>query len=264
MVFKGCANQNFQDPDGVYSQTLSTLYDSLISQSGSSKFYKTTAGQGQSAIFGLFQCRGDISSSQCKDCVKKTPKLVDKLCGKTIAARMQLGGCYMRYEVSGFKEVSGTELLFKICGSTQASGSGFGDRLDTALGEIVKGVGNGNGYYAGGYESVYVLGQCEGDLSSNDCMQCVKNAIQDAKSECGNSISAQIYLQDCYISYSYYPNGVPRKSDSVSSGTKQNTQKTIAMVLGGLVALGLIMACLLVIKSAVKKKSKSKFYTYNG
>ncbi|KAG9149436.1 hypothetical protein Leryth_003375 [Lithospermum erythrorhizon] len=200
MVFKGCANQKFQDPTGAYSQTLDSLYDTLIAQSATSKFYKTTSGQGQTAIFGLFQCR----------------------------ARVQLGGCYMRYEVSGFKEVSGTELLYKICGSTQASGAGFGDRLDTALGEIVKGVGNGNGYYAGGYESVYVLGQCEGDLGSNDCVQCVKNAIQNAKSECGYSISAQIYLQDCYISYSYYPNGVPRKS--VSSGTKQNTQRTIAML----------------------------------
>lgn len=220
LVFKGCADQKFQDQTGVYSQSLNNLFDTISSQSSSAKFYKTTSGQGQSAITGLFQCRGDLSSNDCSNCVKKIPDLSQKLCGNAIAARVQLGGCYIRYEVSGFRQGSSTELLFKICGSTQASGTGFQDRLDTALGEIVKGVGSsGNGFYTGGYGSVYVLGQCEGDLASGDCVDCVKTANQRAKSECGTSISAQIYLQQCYISYTYYPNGVPTRSLSSSSSS---------------------------------------------
>lgn len=227
LVFKGCADQNFQDSTGTYKQNLNTLLDTLISRSSAAKFYKTTAGNGSSsAINGLFQCRGDLSSDDCNSCVKRTPGLTQKLCGQAIAARVQLSGCYMRYEISGFRQVSGTELLYKICGSTRASGAGFGDRLDSALGEIVKGVGGGNGgFYAGAYQSVYVLGQCEGDLSGGDCVECVKSAIEKAKSECGSSISAQIYLQECYISYTYYPSGVPSDqrplSPSSSSGKKK-------------------------------------------
>lgn len=214
LVFKGCADQKFQDPTGVYSQALSSLFDALSSQSSAAKFYNTTTGQGQSAITGLFQCRGDLSNADCNSCVKKIPDIADKLCGKAIAVRVQLLGCYLRYEVFGFKQDSPADFLYKICGSTQASGAGFQDRLDTALGEIAKGVGNsnGNGFYTGGYQSVYVLGQCEGDLGTGDCVNCVKSAAQRAKSDCGSSISAQIYLQECYISYSYYPNGVPGKS----------------------------------------------------
>lgn len=206
-VFKGCADQKFQVP---YKQQLKNLLDSLVSQSSAAKFYKTTSGDGPSAINGLLQCRGDLSNGDCNNCVEKASSMAGKLCGEALAARVQLNGCYLMYEISGFRQVSGTEFLYKVCGSTRASGAGFGDRLDTALGEIVKGVGGGaGGFYAAGYQSVYVLGQCEGDLGGGDCVSCVKNAIDRAKSECGSSISAQIYLQQCYISYTYYPNGVP-------------------------------------------------------
>ncbi|XP_051118923.1 plasmodesmata-located protein 3-like isoform X2 [Andrographis paniculata] len=209
LVFKGCADQKFQDSS--YRQALTTLLDTLISQSASTKFNKATSGDGSSsAVTGLFQCRGDLSNADCNRCVKRTPDLAGKLCGEAIAARVQLTGCYLRYEISGFRQVSGTELLYKICGSTRASGAGFEDRLDMAMGEVVKGVGGGNsGFYTGAYQSVYVLGQCEGDLGNGDCVNCVKNAIEGAKTQCSSSLSAQIYLQKCYISYTYYPSGVP-------------------------------------------------------
>ncbi|XP_016466926.1 plasmodesmata-located protein 2 isoform X1 [Nicotiana tabacum] len=262
-VYKGCANQKFQDSTGVYTQTLNTLFDNLVSQSSSTKFHKTTAGGGQSAISGLFQCRGDLSNNNCNTCIKKIPEMSQKLCGQSIAARIQLNGCYLRYEVAEFQTVGPTELLYKVCASTRVSGDGFLDRLETALGEIAKGVSSsGNkGFYTGGYQSVYVLGQCEGDLGSGDCVNCVKNAAEKAKSQCGSSISAQIYLQQCYISYTYYPSGVPTKSFSPSGGAgiRKSTQKTVAIVLGGLVGVGLVLACLLFTKSAFKKKSYVKY-----
>ena len=38
------------------------------------------------------------------------------------------------------------------------------------------------------------------------------------------------------------------------AGTGNNTQKTVAIVVGGVAGLGLVIACLLVLKSAVTKK----------
>ncbi|GER24958.1 cysteine-rich repeat secretory protein 3 [Striga asiatica] len=260
LVFKGCADQSFQNFNAVYKQTLDTLLASLISQSSAAKFHKSTAGDGSpSALNGLFQCRGDLSQGSCRGCVERARGLARRLCGDAMAARVQLNGCYLRYEISGFRQVSGTELLYKVCGSSKPSGSGFETLLDSALGEVVKGVANG-GYYAGAYQSVYVLGQCEGDLSGGDCADCVKSAIDRSNSVCGGSVSAQIYLQACYISYTYYPSGVPNRQQpySPSGGGEgsagRNTQKTVALVLGGLVGVGLVMACLLFTRSAFKKK----------
>nr|GLL37596.1 cysteine-rich repeat secretory protein 3 [Ipomoea trifida] len=66
----------------------------------------------------------------------------------------------------------------------------------TALGEIAKGVETGNRFYTDDFESVFVLGPCEGDLGSVDY---VKIAAKKSKRTCGSAISAQMYLQQCYI-----------------------------------------------------------------
>nr|XP_043636637.1 plasmodesmata-located protein 3-like [Erigeron canadensis] len=280
LVFKGCANQKFQDPSGISSQNLQTLYNTLISQSSSNTFYNTTTGNDQltaTSLTGLYQCRGDLSNSDCNKCIKKVPDTIQKVCGgNTIAARIQLDGCYLKYEVVGFPPASSTDLLFKQCGTNRASGSGFDQRLESALEQIQKGVGNDKGFYSGVYQSVYVLGQCEGDLGNDDCGNCIKSAGENAKSVCGSSLSAQIYLEKCYISYTYYPNGVPGsgtggggggiqtgETETGGGGGRHSTQKTVAIIIGGLAGLFLGIAFLLVLKSAFKKK-KEKHSHYGG
>ncbi|KAJ9547913.1 hypothetical protein OSB04_020456 [Centaurea solstitialis] len=298
LIYKGCANQNFQDSSS--SENLKSLYENLVSQSSITNFFKTTsAGDGNdqstaTSITGLYQCRGDLSNGDCNTCVKKLPEMMKKLCNvDTIAARVQLGGCYLRYEVIGFPagSVDGAP-----CASRRASGSGFDERLAAALSLVPKGVANGKGYYAGGYQSVYVLGQCEGDLGGGECVNCVKSAVAIGKSECETAISGHVYLQQCYISYTYYPDGVPgagndlrtryffvkimempvvevalvvwrrrqRRTDGGDggggSGGRNNTEKTVAIVFGGLAGLGLVAAFLLVVISAFRKKKEHYSY----
>lgn len=262
LVYKGCAKQSFTDPAGIYSQALSALFQTLLSQSMKVKFYKTTTGTGQTTITGLFQCRGDLSNSDCYSCASRLPTLADKLCGKTLAARIQLYGCYMLYEVAGFAQISGMEMLFKTCGATNVAGTGFEERRDTAFSVLESGVISNHGFYTTNYQSVYLLGQCEGDVGDSDCGECVKSAVQRAQVECGSSISGQIYLHKCFISYNYYPNGVPRRSSSSSyphsssssSGTGQNTGKTVAIILGGAASVGFLVILLMFARGVMKKK----------
>ncbi|KAK1559938.1 hypothetical protein Q3G72_020204 [Acer saccharum] len=257
LVFKGCADQKFQNLADVYSQNLKTLLSSLVSQSSQKGFATTTSGDGQNAIMGLYQCRGDLTLSQCYTCVSKIPDMADKLCGKAIAARVQLSGCYLRYEVIGFKQVSETQLLYKVCGSTQESGTGFEERRETAFDMVKNGVKSNGLFYTGTYEQVYVLGQCEGDLANDDCGDCVQSATERTKNECGDSISGQVYLHKCFISYSYYPNGVSSTSSSSSPGvrtTRQHTQRTVAIAVGGVAALGFCVVLLMFARSLLKKR----------
>ncbi|XP_059432861.1 plasmodesmata-located protein 1-like [Corylus avellana] len=259
LVYKGCADQKFQDSTGIYSQNLKTLLSSLVSQSSQKPFSNATSGGGQNDILGLYQCRGDLTVSDCNNCVSKVSAMADNLCGKAIAARIQLYGCYLRYEVVGFKQVSDTELLYKACGPTQSSENGFEQKRDTAFDMVESGVKSDGGgasgglFYTGSYESVYVLGQCEGDLGTDSCVDCVKSAAERSKAECGYSISAKVYLQKCYISYSYYPSGVPSISSASGTGQKP-TQRTVAIAVGGLAAFAFVIVCLLFLKSLIKKR----------
>ncbi|KAI7743604.1 hypothetical protein M8C21_000803, partial [Ambrosia artemisiifolia] len=261
-IYKGCANQKFQDPSGISSQNLQSLYSTLIAQSSITNYHNATAGNDQltTSITGLYQCRGDLSNSDCNKCVKSTPEMIEKQCGRdTIAARVQLDGCYLRYEVIGFPVALATEFLYKQCGSGRVSGSG----LETAIEEVEKGIGNGKGYYTGVYDSVDVLAQCEGGLGNADCEKCVKSASENARTACGSSISGRVYLQQCYVSYMDYPNGAPGsggggviqtgETETGGGGSRHNTQKTVAIVIGGLAGLFLGIAFLLVLRSAFRK-----------
>ncbi|KAL1060713.1 hypothetical protein V6Z11_1Z076600 [Gossypium hirsutum] len=239
LVFKGCANQKFQDPSGVYLQNLKTLC-------------QLCSGEDPYAIMGLYQCRGDLTPSQCYTCVSKIPEMSDKLCGSAVAARFQLTGCYLRYEVVGFKQVPGTEFLYKVCGSSRAGGTEFESRRDAAFNMAE------NACFTPELISLSILGQCEGDLAASDCGDCVKTAFETAKDDCGDSVSGQVYLHKCYISYSYYSNGVPTISSPSGTGTRQHAQRTVAIAVGGVAALGFIIVCLMFLKSVFKKRrSKS-------
>ncbi|PWA66375.1 gnk2-like domain-containing protein [Artemisia annua] len=242
LVYKGCANQKFQDPSGISQLNLKQLYTTLITQSSTTNYYNTTSGNTQlttTSVTGFFQCRGDLSNNDCNTCVKRIPGVIQKVCGgDTIAARVQLVGCSMLYEIVGFPPTSPTDVLFKNCGSGKASGSGFDSRLESALGEVVKGVGGGGkGFYANAYESVYVLAQCEGDLGSGDCVNCVKSGVESVRSACGSSLSGQVYLEKCYVSYTYYPNGVPGSGTGGGGGIQTGARfaKSTANRISGIV-----------------------------
>ncbi|KAG8480998.1 hypothetical protein CXB51_025638 [Gossypium anomalum] len=252
LVYKGCAKQSFTDPAGIYSQALSALFQTLLSQSMKVKFYKTTTGTGQTTITGV------ISVTLCQ----QAPNFSRQTLWQNLAARIQLYGCYMLYEVAGFAQISGMEMLFKTCGATNVAGTGFEERRDTAFSVLESGMVSNHGFYTTNYQSVYLLGQCEGDVGDSDCGECVKSAVQRAQVECGSSISGQIYLHKCFISYNYYPNGVPRRSSSSSyphsssssSGTGQNTGKTVAIILGGAASVGFLVILLMFARGVMKKK----------
>ncbi|KAL8139142.1 hypothetical protein V2J09_005143 [Rumex salicifolius] len=275
LIYRGCADQKFPDPSDTYIQNLKSLFQTLISESTKTNFSKTTVGDGQDSIFGLYQCRGDLTTLDCYNCVSQFPKLTKKLCGKTIAARFQLLGCYMRYEISGFKQISSTELLFKYCRQDSnfgiASGnmsSGFDQNRDLAFQQVEKEVVSNGGFYTTSYESqLFVLGQCEGDLGGEDCGDCIRVAFERVKAECGDSIEGQVYLHQCYVSYTYYPNGVQQglQGSSSSGARHSNIQKTVAIVFGAAAGVGLIVVALLCTKSALKKKPQkhTTTYTYN-
>ncbi|XP_027188047.1 plasmodesmata-located protein 1-like isoform X2 [Cicer arietinum] len=258
VVYKGCSEQKLGQQS---SQNLQSLLSSLVSASGQKTFAATTTGDGQNAITGVYQCRGDLSTSDCYLCVSKIPNKLNKLCGGDVAAaRIQLSGCYLRYEVAGFKQEPQTQLLYKVCGSKKVKdgGVGFEEKRDSAFGMVENGVKSGGSlFYTGNYMSLYVLGQCEGNLGNDDCGDCVKSAQEQAKLVCGDSISAQIYLFSCFVSYSFYPNGAPSmsSSSSSSSGGNPHAERTVALAVGGVAAIGFLIVCLMFLKSVFKKRS---------
>ncbi|KAF5205538.1 cysteine-rich repeat secretory protein 3-like [Thalictrum thalictroides] len=254
LVYSNCAKQSFADSSGIYSKTLSSLFDSVVSQSSKTKFFKTSSSSESqtNSISALFQCRGDLSNGDCYNCVNKLPYILSNSCGETISGRIQLLGCYIHYELNGSPQISSfDQLLYKTCSAAQDVGSSFEDRKEASFAALERGIVSGSGFYTASYELVYVLGQCEGDLGTGACGECVKSAVQKAQVECGSSISGQIYLQKCFISYSYFPSGISRKS--YSEEARQNSGRTVALAVGATAGVVLGIMFLMFIKSLMKK-----------
>ncbi|GKV42330.1 hypothetical protein SLEP1_g49741 [Rubroshorea leprosula] len=83
--------------------------DNLLNQLGASGpnsgFYKTTAGEKSDKIYGLVQCRGDVSAANCANCTSKSiaVALQDFPVSKTV--KVWFTSCYLRYSDQPFFSV---------------------------------------------------------------------------------------------------------------------------------------------------------------
>ncbi|XVF57070.1 hypothetical protein PTKIN_Ptkin06aG0174100 [Pterospermum kingtungense] len=253
LIYKNCTSQTFTDSTRSHTEALSSFYQELITKSSHKKFYKTTTGDENNGISGLFQCRGDLSNNECYKCITSLPEMSNTLCNKAVSARIQLHGCYVHYEADQFTEESSKyELLHKICDEKKAVALGFEEVRDAAFAAVESGVVDGDGYYKENYELLQVIAQCEGDLGPCDCGTCVGTAVQIAQEECGTSLSGQIYMDHCFVGYGYYPDGIPDKINQGRKG-RNNTGKLFAIVLGGAAALAIGYIFLLSLKKLGKK-----------
>lgn len=203
LVYTHCANHT---STSFPSALLSPFLQQLVQKSSQSQFFQTHAindDDDKTAISAQFQCRGDLTPDECHKCVKQLPNISQNLCGETIPARVQLTGCYLHYEHDEMSTTSRMEMLYKTCSETVAVWEGFKTMRDAAFEALLRGVVSGDGYSEIKYERMHVMGQCEGKTGDCECEECVNNAVQIAQDECGYSISAQVYMQTCFVTYTY-------------------------------------------------------------
>ncbi|KAJ6360028.1 hypothetical protein OIU77_004104 [Salix suchowensis] len=239
LVYKKCSNRS--DSTESHSQTLSSLFQELLPRSSTFRFNKTTAGDENIGISAFFQCRNDLSNDECYHCVNTIPRVSNSLCKQALAARVHLDGCYLKYETDGpvDQETSTHELLHETCSERMVDGDGFEEAKQAAFAAMESGVVGEGGFYETNYENLHAMAQCQGDLRGCDCGECVSAAIQVAEEKCGRSVSGQVYLDECFMSYTYYPDH-GRQDDSYpenESGFEKNTGRTVAIVLGGAAVL---------------------------
>ncbi|KAI9198645.1 hypothetical protein LWI28_019606 [Acer negundo] len=64
-----CSEKNFTG-NSTYQSNLNRLLSSLSSYANrSNEFHRTTEGEDPNKAYGLFQCRVDVTTSICQDCV---------------------------------------------------------------------------------------------------------------------------------------------------------------------------------------------------
>ncbi|CAK7341183.1 unnamed protein product [Dovyalis caffra] len=117
---------------------------------------------------------------------------------------------------------------------------GFEELKNAAFAAMESAVVNDGGFYETNYENLHVMAQCQGDLGGCDCGECISTAVQIVEEKCGSSISSQVYMDKCFMSYTYYPDGIPAGNSHPEKESKsgKSNGKLVAIVLGGAAVLG--------------------------
>lgn len=201
-VYGGCTQLKFT-PGTPYESNVDSVLTSLVNSAGTANFntFKISLpGSTQSDIvYALYQCRGDLSNVDCRDCVVHAVSQLGSLCVDTSGATLQLEGCLVKYDNTSFFGSEDKTVVMKKCAPSDQYNSDSLTRRDAVMGYLTAG---GQYFRVGGSGNVQGMVQCVQDLDMSKCQDCVSEAIGRLKNECGTAPWGDMYLAKCYARYS--------------------------------------------------------------
>ncbi|KAK4261781.1 hypothetical protein QN277_004735 [Acacia crassicarpa] len=190
-------------------------------------------------IYGLFQCRGDLAAVECSYCVAQAVSQLGTICPDFTGGALQLDGCFVRYDDSEFLGREDNTLVLKKCGPPNGFDSDVLIQRDAVLEYLETSDGVYKMFRTTGSGNLQGMAQCVGDLSAIECQDCLSNAIEQLRVECGPVQWGQIYLAKCYARY--FEGGYDSPDDNSKKKNKNRNnklKKTDAKKIGGTAAGG--------------------------
>lgn len=188
---------------------------SLMANTTAKGFANSTYGAGDNAVYGISECRGDITGQACSECISAAAQQVHAKCPNTPDAQIWFQTCYLRTSVTNFiGQANSTkvgawfsgvqpvnpaafiravnELMFAM-GSAAAYGEnrkfGWGKIEDSQLAEKV----------------MYGMVQCSWDLTDSECVKCFSDALAIRTDSCKASVGCFVITNSCWARYEAGP-----------------------------------------------------------
>ncbi|CAN6552851.1 unnamed protein product [Malus baccata var. baccata] len=205
--------------NSTYHSNLNLLLSSLTSNAtiDAGYYYTTTSSQeSNSAVYGAFLCRGDLTSSTCQDCVTTAAtEAVQKYCPFRKVTLLWYDECMLRYgNVSFFRKMNESPSAYFPNPYNATEPNRFNQLVAetvTGLVPVAANAQTGAKKLAmkqenfDGVEQLYSLVQCTPDLSSTDCDQCLRGAIELIPECCDGRKGGRVLFPSCNIRYESFP-----------------------------------------------------------
>ncbi|XP_059655352.1 plasmodesmata-located protein 6 [Cornus florida] len=249
-VYGGCSRLKYAQ-GSPYESNVNSILTSVVNSASISiynNFKIAVPGSSQNdVVYGLFQCRGDLSSSDCRDCVARSVSQLGVLCAASTGGALQLDGCFVKYDNTSFLGVEDKTVVFKRCGPPIGYDSDSLTRRDGMLAYLAAG---GQFYRVGGSGNVQGVVQCVQDLSVSKCQDCISEAIGRLRSDCGSAAWGDMFLSKCYARYS--ERGDYSKRDS--NDEDNDTERTLAILIGVIAVVAFVVIFLSFLLKKIEKK----------
>lgn len=200
-IYGGCSQDKYP-PNSPYEANKNSLLSSVAASSplalySAFAFGNDTDSPPDAAVYGLYQCRGDLRVRDCAACVATAINQIAVLCPDTCGGSLQLDGCLLRYERFDFLGKPDTGLRFRKCGGGDGGDAEFWRRRDDVLADLE----GAAGFRVSATGAVEGYAQCLGDLAAADCSACLAEAVAKVKTMCGAAAAADVFLAQCYVRY---------------------------------------------------------------
>nr|XP_027062933.1 putative receptor-like protein kinase At4g00960 [Coffea arabica] len=216
-----CVNTTYNPNSTTGSIYRTNLYSVLFALSSNASrtdtggFYNISTGNDPSnTVYGLFLCRGDVSTDVCKECVASATTRVFQECLNRKAAIVWYDECLLRFSNETiFSKVDSTAGVF-LYSVQNVTGPGWYaftrvlvDLYNTAYQAANDTRGKKFAFQEGNlttFQRLYTLTQCTPDLSADDCGSCLSEAIGWLPTCCTIRVGGRVFLPSCNIRYELY------------------------------------------------------------
>lgn len=205
-----CYSSENYTPNSPFQTNLNILLSSLVSNGSRDGFYNATVGVGPDIVYGLVQCRGDISQDSCRSCLYNSTVELIRRCPNRRVATLRYDHCLLRYSNTRFfSQVDTTPRSeYNPVRVSDADADRFDEQVKSLL-TNVSGVAasrqnrfdRGTAEYTPSGDRIYGLVQCNEDLSPSNCTSCVHNLISNIAECCDKQLGAKIFSATCYLRY---------------------------------------------------------------
>ncbi|KAM4109788.1 hypothetical protein ACJW30_03G146300 [Castanea mollissima] len=201
-----CSNQPEYNAPSFVPNSVATM-NNIGNQMEVSGFGLAVSGSDPNTSYGLAQCYGDLSLTDCVLCYAQA-RMVLSQCISFTSGRIYLDGCFMRSDnYSFFQEYTGHGDR-AICGNTTRKNSTYEESVRQAVSSAVLAAPNQNGSATASKtvpgavnEAVYVLADCWRTLNANSCKACLENASASIL-ECLPWSEGRALNTGCFMRYS--------------------------------------------------------------
>ncbi|XP_047966917.1 plasmodesmata-located protein 6-like [Salvia hispanica] len=251
-IYVGCSQLKYT-PGSPYQSNLNAILTSIVSAAASANYNNfkiALPGSAQGDVaYGLYQCRGDLASGDCRQCVSGAVARLGATCAGATGGALQLEGCFVRFDNDSFVGAEDKTVAADRCGPLD---SGELARRDSVLSYLGAG---GQFFRVSEAGRVQGVAQCVQDLSVGECQDCLSDAVERLRTQCGSAAWGDMFFAKCYARYS--ERGYTSKPEN-DDDDDDELNKTLAIFIGLVAGVAILVVFLSFLSKALDHKGGGK------
>ncbi|XP_058071139.1 cysteine-rich receptor-like protein kinase 25 [Magnolia sinica] len=211
-----CSNKANYTANSPFGTNLNEVLSVLSSNARFYTYFYDNKGDDPAIAYGLYLCRGDITTDLCSTCVNQASQEIKQKCGMTTDAVIWYDYCTLRYSDRRFRSVydptynSIDVFLWNVADASDPQ------QFKSTLNRLMKNISSVAAFdplvrkFATGEanstinQTIYGCVQCTQDLTNDDCNACLQDAISMIPKCCDGKIGGRVLGANCILRFEVY------------------------------------------------------------